>query len=299
MQRFPPFDPPEYVSWKPDPALVRAYRATIEADPERAAVVSGLSADGQLALYAGLLRAHLATDDSPSRGRDLHVGAWTHGVLQPISHVGDMVPVVMGVALTFKMRGERRVALTWVGDGSTKTAAAHEATNFAAVQRVPAIFILQNNQVALGTRLDQHHLPGDFREWPAQYGVWGAQFDGNNVLDAYAAARLAAARCRDGQGPAMLVAETFRMGGHATHDEREARETLPAEMFQAWGKRDPVGLYEEYLKEEGRTAQQLGEVEAAVTAQVERAAEEALASREKMPPGESAVVGVYAKQGRQ
>src|SRR5207245_1397448 len=135
-----------------------------------------------------------------------------------------MVPVVTGVALTFKMRGERRVALTWVGDGSTKTAAAHEATNFAAVRRVPAIFILQNNQVALGTRLDQHHLPGDFREWPAQYGVWGAQFDGNNVLDAYAAARLAAARCRDGQGPAMLVAETFRMAGHATHDEHEARD---------------------------------------------------------------------------
>src|SRR3989475_580863 len=235
MQRFPPFDPPEYVSWKPDPALVKAYRATI------------------------------ATDDSPSRGLDLHVGAWTHVVLQPISHVGDMVPVVTGVALTFKMRGERRVALTWVGDGSTKTAAAHEATNFAAVQRVPAIFILQNNQVALGTRLDQHHLPGDFREWPAQYGVWGARFDGNNVLDAYAAARLAAARCRDEIGPAMLVAETFRMGGHATHDEREARETLPAEMFKAWGKRDPVGLYEEYLKEEGRTAQQLHEAELAVT----------------------------------
>jgi len=195
------------------------------------------------------------------------------------------------------MRGERRVALTWVGDGSTKTAAAHEATNFAAVQRVPAIFILQNNQVALGTRLDQHHLPGDFREWPAQYGVWGAQFDGNNVLDAYAAARLAAARCRDGQGPAMLVAETFRMGGHATHDEHEARETLPAEMFQAWGKRDPVGLYEEYLKQEGHTERQLSDVEAAVTAQVERAAEEALASRARMPPGESAIVGVYAKRG--
>src|SRR5881409_2323502 len=234
MQRFPPFDPPEYVNWKPDASLVKAYRATIEADSERAAVVSALSPDAKLALYAGLLRArlhdiqlqrwvrtgviskawlgtgeegttvgpvhalergsdivapmirnaaaccelgmpiadmlraYLATDDSPSRGRDLHVGAWTHGVLQPISHVGDMVPVVTGVALTFKMRGERRVALTWVGDGSTKTAAAHEATNFAAVQRVPAIFILQNNQVALGTRLDQHHLPGDFREWPAQ-----------------------------------------------------------------------------------------------------------------------------------
>src|SRR5437879_3386277 len=253
-----PFDPPESVNCKPDAALLKPYRATIEADSERAAVVAALSADAKLALYAALLRArlhdiqlqrwvrtgviskawlgtgeegttvgpvhalergsdvvapmirnaaaccelgmpiadmlraYLATDDSPSRGRDLHVGAWTHGVLPPISHVGDLVPVV------------------------------------------------------------------------------------------------AAARCRDGQGPAMLVAETFRMGGHATHDEHEARETLPAEMFQAWGKRDPVGLYEEYLKEEGQTERQLSDVEAAVTAQVERAAEEALASRARMPPGERA-----------
>ncbi len=363
MQRFPPFDPPEYVNWKPDAALVKAYRATIEADSERAAVVSALSPDAKLALYAGLLRArlhdiqlqrwvrtgviskawlgtgeegttvgpvhalergsdvvapmirnaaaccelgmpiadmlraYLATDDSPSRGRDLHLGAFSRGVLQPISHVGDMVPVITGVALTFKLRGERRVALTWVGDGSTKTAAAHEGTNLAAVQRVPAIFIIQNNQVALGTRLDQHHLPGSFTDWPASYGIWGAEFDGNNVLDAYAATRLAAERCRAGNGPAMLVAQTFRMGGHATHDEREARDTIPGELFQLWGKRDPIGLYEEYLKEDGVVAERLAEVEAAVTAQVEQAADAALQSRERMPPGESALDGVYARNG--
>src|SRR5436853_1270264 len=360
MQRFPPFDPPEYVSWKPDPALVQAFRATIEADSERAAVVSGLSADARLALYAGLLRArclelhltrsvrtciiseswlgtgeeattvgpvhalergtdivapmirnaaaccelalsladmlraYLGSDDSPSRGRDLHVGSFSHGVLQPISQVGDMVPVISGIALTFKMKGERRVALTWVGDGSTKTAAAHEGTNFAAVQRVPAIFVIQNNQVALGTRLDQHHVPESFRDWPASYGIWSAGFDGNNVLDAWAATRIAAERCRAGQGPAMLIAETFRMGGHATHDEREARETFPDALFQTWGKRDPVGLYEEWLKESGVAARRLEEVEAEVAAQVERAAEEALQSRERMPPGESALEGVYA-----
>src|SRR5205814_9181131 len=190
---------------------------------------------------ADMLRAYLGTDDSPSRGRDLHVGSFSHGVLQPISHVGDMVPVISGIALAFKMNGERRVALTWVGDGSTKTAAAHEGTNFAAVLRVPAIFIIQNNQVALGTRLDQHHLPRDFRDWPASYGIWGAQVDGNNVLDAYAATRIAAERCRRGEGPAMLVAETFRMGGHATDDEREARATLPAPLFAARVERDPAG----------------------------------------------------------
>jgi TPP-dependent pyruvate/acetoin dehydrogenase alpha subunit len=362
VKRYPAFDPPEYVDWKPDPKLVRAFRSTIETNPERARIVELLTPDSKLQLYRGLLRArlhdvalkrwvrtgviskawlgtgeeaatvgpvhalererdivapmirnaaaccemgmpiadmlraYLATADSPSRGRDLHVGAMRYGVLQPISHVGDMVPVIAGIALTFKIRREPRVALTWVGDGSTKTAAAHEGTNFAAVQRVPAIFIIENNQVALGTRLEQHHLPADFKDWPASYGVWGAVFDGNNVLDAYAATRLAAERCRGGEGPALLIAETFRMGGHATHDEREARETFSSELFTTWGKRDPVGLYEEYLKEDGITAQVLGEQEQDVSEQVEGAAAAALASRDTMPEGPTALEGVYASR---
>lgn len=247
---------------------------------------------------ADMLRAYLGSADGPSGGRDLHVGAWTQGVLQPISHVGDMVPVISGIALTFKMKHEPRVALTWVGDGSTKTAAAHEGTNFAAVQKLPAIFVVQNNQVALGTRLEQHHLPRTFDDWAASYGIQGSGFDGNNVLDAYATTRLAAERCRCGEGPALLVAETFRMGGHATHDEREARDTLPGELFKTWGRRDPIGLYEEYLKEEGVPSVRLEQVEADVTAEVERAAEEAVRSRDTMPPGHSALEGVYAKQDR-
>ena len=360
MKRFPAFDPPEYVNWQPDRALVRAYRETIERDPERGALVATLQREEHRALYAGLLRtrlhdvtlkrwvrtgvlskawlgtgeeattvgpvhalrrssdvvapmirnagaviemgmsiadalrAYLATSDSPSRGRDLHVGNLQQGVLQPISHVGDMVPVIAGIALTFKMKREPRVALTWVGDGSTKSAAAHEGTNFAAVQRLPAIFIVQNNLVALGTRLEQHHLPGTFTEWAASYGVWGASFDGNNVLDAWAATRLAADRCRAGQGPALLVAGTFRMGGHATHDEREARDTFPAKLFAEWGKRDPVGLYEEYLKGAGWSVADLDAVEAGVASEVEQAEQEALASRDKMPAGDTALVGVYA-----
>ncbi len=362
MKRFPAFDPPEYVDWKADPALVRAFRATIEGDAERAAIVQALSRDAKLELYRGLLRArlhdielkrwvrtgviskawlgtgeeattvgpvhalergtdivapmirnaaaccelgmpvadmlraYLATADSPSRGRDLHVGSMRYGVLQPISHVGDMVPVIAGIALTFKIKREPRVALTWVGDGSTKTAAAHEGTNFAAVQRVPAVFIIQNNRVALGTRLEQHHLPADFKDWPGSYGVWGAVFDGNNVLDAYATTRIAAERCRTGNGPALLIAETFRMGGHATHDEREARATLSPELFTKWGQRDPVGLYEEYLKEEGISAKLLGEAEREITEQVERAAADALASRDTMPEGATALEGVYASR---
>jgi pyruvate dehydrogenase E1 component alpha subunit/2-oxoisovalerate dehydrogenase E1 component alpha subunit len=228
-------------------------------------------------------------------------------VLQPISHVGDMVPVVAGIALAARLRASSlaprtsnlaplSVALTWIGDGSTKTGASHEGFNFAAVQRVPAIFIVQNNQVALGTRLDQHHVPGGFDELPASYGMWGAGFDGNNVLDAWATTRLAVDRCRGGQGPCMLVANTFRMGGHATHDEREARATFPDEWFAEWGRRDPVGLYEEYLKtriEEGGV--RLEEVEARVEAEVLEAESAALRSRDTAQPvGDSAREGVYA-----
>ena len=261
-----------------------------------APMIRNAAASCELGLpVSDMLRAYLGSEDSPARGRDLHVGAWGQGVLQPISHVGDMVPVITGIALTFKIRQEPRVALTWVGDGSTKTAAAHEGTNFAAVQKLPAIFIIQNNQVALGTRLDQHHLPGRFDDWAGSYGIVGAAFDGNNVLDAYAATRLAAERCRRGEGPVLLVAETFRMGGHATHDEREARDTLPAALFEHWGKRDPIGMYEEYLKADGITVKQLADIEAAVTTEVDGAAEAAVQSREKMPLGESALEGVYAK----
>ena len=247
---------------------------------------------------ADIFRAYMGTADGPTRGRDGHYGSMAHGVIAPISHVGDMVPIVTGIALSFAVRGTGQVAMTWIGDGSTKTGVAHEGLNFAAVRREPAIFIIQNNQVALGTRLAQHHLAATtsrFADWPHAYGMWGGVFDGNNVLDAYALTALAVDRCRRGEGPAMLVAETFRMGGHATHDEAEARETFDAELFARWGRRDPIGLYEEYLADEGVPRSALADIEADVEAEVERAQEEALASRrDHMPEGKTAVEGVYA-----
>ncbi|HZO17904.1 MAG TPA: thiamine pyrophosphate-dependent dehydrogenase E1 component subunit alpha [Gemmatimonadaceae bacterium] len=247
---------------------------------------------------AEIFRAYMGTADGPTRGRDGHYGSIEHGVIAPISHVGDMVPIVTGIALSFAARGTGQVAMTWIGDGSTKTGVAHEGLNFAAVRRAPAIFIIQNNQVALGTRLAQHHLAATssrFADWPRAYGMWGGVFDGNNVLDAYALTALAVERCRRGDGPAMLVSETFRMGGHATHDEAEARETFDAKLFAQWGRRDPIGLYEEYLADDGVPRSTLADIEAKVEAEVERAQEEALASRrDHMPEGKSAVEGVYA-----
>lgn len=245
-----------------------------------------------------IFRAYMGTEDGPSRGRDGHYGSIEHGVIPPISHVGDMVAVITGIALTFTMRRTDQVAMTWIGDGSAKAGVAHEGLNFAAVQRAPVVFIIQNNQVALGTRLEQHHVASDttrFADWPQAYGMWGGVFDGNNVLEAYALAAMAVARCREGAGPALLVAETFRMGGHATHDEAEARETFDPSLFERWGRRDPIGLYEEYLIDEGVSRETLADVESAVEAEVERAQEEALESRrDHLPSGENAVIGVYA-----
>ncbi len=379
MRRYAAYDPPEYVSWKPDAGLLRDFRATLRADPERQREIVALTPAAHLDLYRGMvrfrlhdvalarwvkggviskawlgtgeeavtvgavhalqrrgsegdvvgpmirnagachemgmpvadmLRAYLATEDSPTGGRDLHVGDLSLGVCPPISMVASLATVMNGLALAFRMRDEPRVALTWVGDGATKHGEAHEAFAFAAALALPIVFVIQNNQVALGTRLDQHHVPSDFRAWGGAYGIPLLSADGNNVMDTYAATRLAAARCREGRGPVFLEATTFRMGGHATHDVREARRTFPARLFEYWGRRDPIGLYEEYLAtapidltgsgpgdvDEARNRAALAAVEEAVTREVEEAAEAALASRaERMPRPETAALGVYAE----
>jgi TPP-dependent pyruvate/acetoin dehydrogenase alpha subunit len=349
MRRYPPYDPPEYVGWKPDPQLVGEYAERVRRDAARHAIVEALDESALLDLYAGMVRfrlhdialkrwvrrgviskawlgtgeeavtvgcvhaldratdivapmirnagachemgmslervfaGYLGTSDGPNGGRDGHFGDLSCGVLQPISHVGDMVPVATGLALAFRQRGERRVALTWVGDGATKTAAVHEGFNLAGVLRVPVIFVLQNNQVALGTRLDQHQVDG-FEAWPAMYGLRGAFADGNNVLDVFAAAKLAADHARAGGGATMLVVETFRMGGHATHDEAEARTTFSADLFERWGRRDPIGLYEEHLVRQGIARERLEAVEAEITEEIDAAAEAALQDREARTP---------------
>jgi TPP-dependent pyruvate/acetoin dehydrogenase alpha subunit len=349
MRRYPPYDPPEYVDWTPDPQLIREYADRIRADRERQRVVDALDEAALLDLHAGMVRfrlhdialkrwvrrgviskawlgtgeeavtvgcvhaldrdcdivapmirnagachemgmslermfaGYLGTADGPNGGRDGHFGDLECGVLQPISHVGDMVPVVTGLALAFTQRDEKRVALTWVGDGATKTAAVHEGFNLAGVLRVPVIFVLQNNQVALGTRLDQHQV-GGFDAWPAMYGLRGAFADGNNVLDVYAATRLAADHARAGGGATLLVVETFRMGGHATHDEAEARSTFDASLFAAWGRRDPIALYEEHLVQQGIARDRLDAIEQQIASEIDAAAEAVLLDRDERTP---------------
>jgi 2-oxoisovalerate dehydrogenase E1 component len=252
---------------------------------------------------ADLLRAYLGTADGPTLGRDLHAGDPARGVIAPISMVGSVSTVVNGYALSFVRRQEDRVAMTWIGDGSTKTGEVHEALNFAAVRKLPVIFVIQNNQVALGTAFGAHHRAADFSAWGPAYGMRSLAADGNHILDVHAAALQAVAACRAGAGPVMILADTFRMGGHATHDESEARRMIAPAAFEEWGRRDPVGLFEEYLAHLGRPlahgAQDaaasgldpqawnrgvMKEIESEVLDEVDAAEEEALRSRETSLP---------------
>jgi TPP-dependent pyruvate/acetoin dehydrogenase alpha subunit len=243
-----------------------------------------------------MFRGYLASRDALNGGRDVHLGDLERGVLQPVSQMGSNVPLIAGIALAFKQRGEDRVALTWIGDGASRTAACHEGINFAAVQRLPVVYVLQNNQVALGTRASDHGA-GSFDAYPAMYGLPGWRCDGNNVLDVLATTRLAVELCRRGEGPAVIVAETFRMGGHATHDEREARDTLAPELFEAWGERDPIGLYEAWLEERGIPAPRLAEIESEVAEEIEAAAGEAARSRNLPPEPSSALYDGFSEGG--
>lgn len=245
---------------------------------------------------ADCFRGYLASVDSPSAGRDLHIGDLALGILQPISHMGTNVAVTAGLALAFRNRGEDRVAMTWIGDGATKTAACHEGLVLAAAQRLPAIFVIQNNQVALGTRASTHGA-GSLDHWAQAYGIRSWKCDGNNVLDVYAAAAEAVDRCRNGEGPAIVLAETFRMGGHATHDEREARETFPDELFTAWGRRDPVGLFEAFLLEEGVEQSEIDRIEVEVTSAMDTAADEAVQSKGAHPPRDAVFYDGFSEGG--
>lgn len=239
---------------------------------------------------------YLGTADSPSGGRDFHYGDIDKGVIQPVSQMGTSVPVAAGAALAFKNRGEERVALTWTGDGATRTAAFHEGMVFASRLGAPLILVIQNNQVALGTTLEQHGAARP-EDMPAAYGIEPLTCDGNNILDVYAATALAREQCIRGKGPAVVVAETFRMGGHATHDEKEARDTFPAELFVHWGRRDPVGLFEAWLLDEGIPAETITEVETSADRAVREAAERALSSCDKLPEPDWALFEGFSEGG--
>ncbi|MBI3448120.1 MAG: thiamine pyrophosphate-dependent dehydrogenase E1 component subunit alpha [Acidobacteria bacterium] len=242
-----------------------------------------------------MLKAYLGTRDTITRGRDLHTGDPSKGIIPPTSFVASLVPVMAGYALAFSLRNEPRVALTWVGDGATRTGEFHEGVSMAASQGLPLVVVLQDNRLALGTRYEVHSR-APLASLAAAYGVLGISTDGNSVIRVLAATRTAVARCRERKGPVLLTVSTFRMGGHATHDEAEGRAICSKEELAHHGARDPIGNYEEWLFARGVARARMASIEERVTHEVDAAAEAALAARAEGPAEPRDVLsGVYAE----
>jgi pyruvate dehydrogenase E1 component alpha subunit len=194
-------------------------------------VIRGVPVDRILGQYMG-------RDGGITGGRDgnVHFGDRTVGCVGMVSMLPDMMLVATGLAMAFKMRGEDRVALTWFGDGSTSRGDFHEAMNWAGVQKLPVIFVLENNQYAYSTPLDQQFAVNPV-ERAAAYGFPGHKVDGNDPEAMFEATREARERALAGEGPTLLEAVTMRMHGHAAHDDMKY---VPKAQIEEWKAKDPI-----------------------------------------------------------
>ena len=221
-----------------------------------------------------------------TRGRDgnVHFGDYRVGCVGMVSMLPDMMLVATGMAMAFKLRGEKRCAITWFGDGSTSRGDFHEAMNWAAVQRLPIVFVLENNQYAYSTPLDQQFAV-DPVERAAAYGFPGHSVDGNDPEAVFEAVRAARERALAGEGPTMIECVTMRMHGHAAHDDMKY---VPKEKVEEWRRKDPVDRQEKRLRELGVDTDA---IRAEVQATIDAATEEALAM--PMPDPDTAADGVF------
>src|SRR5688572_9424128 len=202
-----------------------------------------------------ILKQYMAKADSPTRGRELNIhfgdigeAGKTRGFLGQISPLGDMVPVMAGVTMTFKMRGEDRVGLVYVGDGATSTGAFHEGINFAAVQKLPLVVVIENNGYAYSTPTSKQTAAKQFVDKAIGYGVYGEQVDGNDVLAVYDVTKRAVDRARAGQGVTLIELMTYRRKGHAEHDNQSY---VPEAEIERWAREnDPIERYLRRLVEE-------------------------------------------------
>src|SRR5919112_611667 len=187
---------------------------------------------------ARIFAQYMGRSGGITRGRDgnVHFGDRRLGCVGMVSMLPDMMLVATGLAMAFKLRGERRAALTWFGDGSTSRGDFHEAMNWAGVQKLPVIFILENNQYAYSTPTESQFAV-DPVERAAAYGFPGVSVDGNDVEAMFEATRLARERALAGEGPTMIEAVTMRMHGHAAHDDMKY---VPAEQIEEWRRKGPI-----------------------------------------------------------
>jgi TPP-dependent pyruvate/acetoin dehydrogenase alpha subunit len=243
-------------------------------------LVKGTSARAILAHYLGR-----AGGVSAGREGNVHFGDATLGVLGMVSMLPDMMAVTVGLALAFKLRGEQRCALAFFGDGATSVGDWHESMNLAAVQQVPAIFVLEHNGYAYSTP-SERQFAVDPLQRAAAYGMSGVSVDGNDVEAVFEVTREARQRAISGGGPTLIAAHTMRIHGHGAHDDARY---VPPEQLEHWLARDPIELQRERLAALGVDVDAIA---AEVTAEVDEATAQALAMPHPDPA--SATSGVYA-----
>jgi TPP-dependent pyruvate/acetoin dehydrogenase alpha subunit len=236
---------------------------------------------------------YMAKAWGPSGGRDLniHFGDMSKGFIGPISHLGDMIPVMTGVLLGARMQQKDIVALAYIGDGGMSTGAFHEGLNFAAVQRLPLIVIAEYNHYAYSTPTSKQTLVKDLAEKAAGYGIPGHIVDGNDIIACYEVTKKAADFARgEGGGAVLIEAKTYRRKGHAEHDDQRY---VPAEEIEYWEKNnDPVERYERYLTEKAiATSDELEKITAAINRELDE--DVAWAESSPMPESEQAAYGVF------
>jgi len=228
----------------------------------------------------------------PTGGRDgnLHFGDLSRGVLPPISMLGATIPLCAGIALASMQKGERRVALAYIGDGGSNTGEFHEGLNFAAALRVPMVLIIEDNGFAYSTPVSKHVAIRSFADRAVAYGIPAETADGNDVLEVYRVTRQAVARARNGDGPSLIEVKTFRMRGHAEHDDAFY---VPAELVAQWEQRDPIHRLEEYMLAHGlMDDRDKGEIHDRIVREIDEAL--AWADQSPFPDPSTQAQGVYA-----
>jgi pyruvate dehydrogenase E1 component alpha subunit/2-oxoisovalerate dehydrogenase E1 component alpha subunit len=235
---------------------------------------------------------HMAKYDSPTRGKDgtSHFGDLENlHIVSPISMLGDLIPVMTGVAIAGRYLGQKIVTMTWIGDGGSSTGVFHEGLNFAAVQKAPFVLVLENNQWAYSTPVKRQVPLENLADRAKAYGIPGYTVDGNDVIAVYTSAREAVERARKGEGPILLEVKTFRRMGHAQHDPAEY---VPKEMRAHWEARDPIALYERFLGSE-ELLDEKSKKGIEQTIETLLAKERDFAENSPLPPPEFAEHGVY------
>jgi TPP-dependent pyruvate/acetoin dehydrogenase alpha subunit len=226
--------------------------------------VRGVSARRVLAQYMG-------REGGVTRGRDgnMHMGDMSVGVVSLISALAATVPVATGIALAMRYKGTGGVAFSYFGDGATSRGDWHEGINFASVQKLPVVYICNNNQYAYSTPLNLQMACANVADRGPAYNIPAEIVDGNDVLAVYEATQRAAAHARAGSGPYLLECKTFRMTGHSAHD---AADYVPKGLFEEWGKLDPIVRLEKRMLDEAWALQgELDELHAAIVREVDDA----------------------------